>query len=130
MTGSSAQPPRTEAQTKLEYTALSPLGGQTAHIRFKGQFHGQQVTWDTHLITLSEYYQQAIQTGSLHKNEPVTLLQFIDIEEKQPTEMLLKIGIDVPVIDIPTVFKSMIMIHNYRRLRLGRHEYGPSRQFP
>ncbi len=130
MTGSAAQPPRGETQTSLEYTALSPLGGQTAHIRFKGQFHDQQVTWDTHLITLSECYQQAIQSGRIHKNVPVNLLQFIDIEEKQPTEMLLKIGIDVPVIDIPTVFKSIIMIHNYKRLRLGRHEYGPPRQFP
>jgi hypothetical protein len=130
MTKSSPQSPLTEAQAQFEYTALSPLGSQTAHIRFAGHFQGHDVTWDTHLITLKECYRQAIHTGSVTENEPVTLCQFIEIEEKSPTEMALMIGIDVPVIDAPTVFKSMIMIHNYKRLRIGRHEYGPSRRFP
>ena len=130
MTSSSSRPPLTGSQTQLEYKALSPLGRQTVHLQFNGRFQGHQVLWDTHLITLSEYYRQAISAGKIAKDEPVTLSQFIDIEEKKPDEMTLKIGIDVPIIDKPTVFKSMIMIHNYKRLRLGRHEYGPSRQFP
>lgn len=130
MTNSSPQPPLTETQTQFEYTALSPLGSQTAHIRFAGRFHDRDVMWDTHLITLEECYRQAVSAGRMTENQPVTLVQFIEIEKKSPDEMLLKIGIDVPVIDAPTVFKSMIMIHNYKRLRLGRHEYGPSRQFP
>jgi len=130
MINSSSQPPLTGTQTQLKYKALSPLGGQTAHILFKGRFQGRQVLWDTHLITLTEYHRQAVAAGKIPKNEPVTLLQFIDIEEKKPDEMLLNIGMDVPVIDAPTVFKSMIMIHNYKRLRLGRHEYGPAHVFP
>ena len=130
MTKSSPKPPLIETQTQFEYTALSPLGSQSAHIRFAGRFQGHEVTWDTHLITLMECYRQAIHSGSVTENQSVTLFQFIEIEEKDPTEMALMIGIDVPVIDAPTVFKSMIMIHNYKRLRIGRHEYGPSRQFP
>lgn len=130
MTNSSSHPPLSQAQTQFEYTALTPLGSQTAHIHFAGRFHGHDVTWDAHLITLKECYRQAIRAGSVTENEPVTLFQFIEIEEKGTTEMALWIGIDVPVIDAPTVFKSMIMIHNYKRLRIGRHEYGPSRQFP
>jgi len=110
--------------------ALSPLGGQTAHIRFLGQFLAKQVTWDTQLFTLQEIYRQGIASGSFAADEPISLLQFIEIEETGPSEMSLKIGIDVPAIDAPTVFKSMIMIHNYKRLRIGRHEYGPPRQFP
>jgi hypothetical protein len=130
MVDSSPQPPLTEVQRQFDYTALSPLGGQTAHIRFVGQFHEQQVTWDTQLITLQEIYRQGIATGTFAADEPISLQQFIEIEETGPTEMRLKIGIDVPAIDAPTVFKSMIMIHNYKRLRIGRHEYGPPRQFP
>ena len=130
MADSSPQPPLTEVQRQFDYTALSPLGGQTAHIRFAGHFLGHQVIWDTHLITLQEIYRQGIATGTFAADEQISLLQFIEIEKTGPTEMRLKIGIDVPTIDAPAVFKSMIMIHNYKRLRIGRHEYGPSRQFP
>lgn len=130
MAKSSSQPPLTHAQRQFDYTALSPLGEQTAHIRFAGQFHGHPVTWNTHLITLQEIYQQGVVTGTYPAGKPISLSQFIEIEETASTEMELRIGIDVPAIDASTVFKSMIMIHNYKRLRIGRHEYGPSRQFP
>ena len=130
MADSSPQPPLTEIQRQFDYTALSPLGGQTAHIRFTGHFQGRQVIWDTRLVTLQEIYQQGKTAGTFSVDKPVLLPQFIEIEETRPTEMRLKIGVDVPTIDAPTVFKSMIMIHNYKRLRIGRHEYGPSRQFP
>jgi len=130
MVDSSPEPPLTDSQRQFDYTALSPLGGQTAHIRFAGHFHGQQVIWDTHLITLQEIYRQGIATGTFAIDHPISLSQFIEIEEAGPAEMALKIGIDVPAIDTPTVFKSIIMIHNYKRLRIGRHEYGPPRQFP
>lgn len=129
MSQSPLQPPLTKAQAGFEYEALTPLGGQTAHIRFSGRFRGEEVIWDTHISTLQECYRQAIDAGKLAKNTPVELFQYIEIVPKGSTEMTLNIGIDVPVIDAPTVFKSMIMIHNYKRLRQGRHEYGPARQF-
>lgn len=130
MTKSSPQPPSTLAHSQFDYIAISPLGGQSAHVRFAGQFHGRQVTWDTHLVTLQEVYRQGIANGSITVDEPISLFQFIEIVETESNAMKLKIGIDVPTIDAPTVFKCMIMIHNYKRLRIGRHEYGPSRQFP
>lgn len=130
MSDSAPQPPLTRAQTEIEYTALSPLGGQIVHIRFSGQFHGEKVIWDTRLITLQECYQQAVRAGNLAKDKPFQLFQFIEIECLRPTEMSLTIGIDVPVIDAPTVLKCIIMIHNYKRLRIGRHEYGPPHPFP
>jgi hypothetical protein len=129
MANSSSQPPLTDAERQFDWTALSPLGGQTAHIRFVGKFHGRHVTWDTHLITLQEIYQQGIAAGTFAADKPISLFQFIEIDETGPAEMTLKIGINVSAIDAPTVFKSMIMIHNYKRLRIGRHEYGPPRQF-
>lgn len=121
--------PLTNYQRQFNFKALSPLGGQTAHIQFKGPFQGEEVLWDTHLITLQEIYRQGIATGKFLAKDRISLSQFIEINEKDTAKVALTIGVDVPVIDTPTVLKTIIMIHNYKRLRYGRLEYGPSRQF-
>lgn len=129
MKKSDSQSPLTNHQRQFNYTALSPLGGQTAHIQFKGLFQGQEVLWDTRLITLQEIHRQDMSTGKYQEVDSISLLQFIEINEKSAAEFALTVGIDVPAIDAPTVLKTIIMIHNYKRLRRGRHEYGPSRKF-
>ena len=129
MSKADSQAPLTAKQSKFNYTALSPLGGQTAHIQFKGPFQGQQVLWDTHLITLQEIYQQGIKAGTFSTDSVISLSQFIEINEKDAGEFTLRVGIDAPAIDVPTVLKTIIMIHNYKRLRHGRQEYGPMRKF-
>ncbi len=129
MSDTDTQSPLTSYQRQFNYTALSPLGGQTAHIQFKGPFQGQEVLWDTQLVTLREIYRQGIAAGKYLEKDTISLSQFIEINEKDAAELSLTVGIDVPIIDTPTVLKTIIMIHNYKRLRHGRHEYGPSRQF-
>ncbi len=121
--------PLTNYQRQFNYTVVSPLGGQTAHIQFRGPFQGEEVQWDAHLITLQEIYCQGIASGKYLDKDTISLSQFIEINEKEAAEVALTVGIDVPVIDTPTVLKTIIMIHNYKRLRHGRHEYGPVRQF-
>ena len=121
--------PLTNYQRQFNFNALSPLGGQTAHIQFKGPFQGEEVLWDAHLITLQEIYRQGIATGKYLEKDTISLSQFIEINEKDTAEVALTIGVNVPVIDTPTVLKTIIMIHNYKRLQHGRLEYGPSRQF-
>ena len=130
MSDPDTQPPLTSNQRQFGYKVLSPLGGQTAHIQFKGPFQDQEVMWDTHIITLREIYRQGIAEGKYPESEPVSLLQYIEINEKDDAELNLTVGIDVPTIDTPAVLKTIIMIHNYKRLRHGRHEYGPAHQFP
>ena len=129
MSNTDTPSPLTNYQRKFNFEALSPLGGQTAHIRFKGPFQGEEVLWDAHLITLQEIYRQGIASGKYLDKDTISLSQFIEINEKDATEVALRVGIDVPVIDTPTVLKTIIMIHNYKRLRHGRHEYGPTGQF-
>ena len=124
------QSPLTSYQRQFDYKALSPLGGQTAHFQFKGAFQGQEILWDTHLITLREIYRQGLAEGKYSENNLVSLLQYIEINEKDAAELSLTVGINVATIDTPTVLKTMIMIHNYKRLRHGRHEYEPAYQFP
>ena len=130
MSDPDTQPPLTSYQRQFGYKVLSPLGGQTAHIQFKGPFQDQEVMWDTHIITLREIYRQGIAEGKYPESEPVSLLQYIEINEKDDAELTLTVAIDVPTIDAPTVLKTIIMIHNYKRLRHGRHEYGSAHQFP
>ena len=130
MSDADKQPPLKSYQGQFDYTVLSALGGQTAHIQFKGPFQNQEVLWDAHIITLHEIYRQGIAEGKYSKKDTVSLLQFIEINEKDASKLELTVGIDVPNIDTPTVLKTIIMIHNYKRLRLGRHEYGPVHQFP
>lgn len=129
MPNTTTRSPLTNYQRQFKYAALSPLGGQTAHIQFRGPFQGEEILWDAHLITLQEIYRQGIAAGKYLQKDTISLSQFIEINEKDAAEVTLTVGLDVPLIDTPTVLKTIIMIHNYKRLRHGRHEYGPARQF-
>lgn len=51
--------------------------------------------------------------------------QFIEISTEQKQSVPLTIGLDLPTINEPTILKTIIMIRNYKRLILGRHEFGP-----
>ena len=113
-----------------EYQPLTPLGGQEAHIRFPGRLQGQPVTWDARLRTLEAVYRDMLARGEIRPDQTVTLSQFLEIEPAGEGVYNLRIGLDVPRIDEPTVLKTIIMIHNYKRLQPGRHEYAPVRTFP
>ena len=95
----------------LVYQPLTPLGGPEARIRFQGPFRGETVTWEATLIA---------QRGS-HPPQP----NFIEIPSGNFDSHPILIGLDVTAIDHPTILKTMIMVRNYKRLAVGRHEYGP-----
>jgi len=118
--------PLTDPRHDLSYEALTPLGGSMARVRFSGRFQGRPVTWEAELMTLEEAWRQGL-AGSAEP--PASLRQFIDIRRQTDDRFRLRIGLAVATIDAPTVFKAMIMIHNYKRLRPGRHEYGPTHEF-
>lgn len=48
----------------------------------------------------------------------------IDVGEEHGGTRALVVALEVPVIDMPTVRKALIMVRNYRRLRPGRHTWG------
>ena len=96
---------------EFEYQPLTPLGGAQARIRFHGPFLGRQVTWEATLIALP-------QDGPPRPN-------FIEIPDGDFDPHPIRIGLNVAAIDHPTVLKTIIMVRNYKRLGVGRHEYGP-----
>ncbi len=110
---------RLQASGKV-YEALQPLGGGAARVRFDGPFRGRQVVWEASLITLRDYLRCC--GGKL----PMTR-QFIEVGEVGAGLGWVKIGLNVPAIDEPTVLKSMLMLRQWRRLGPGRHEFGAFR---
>ncbi len=118
------------ATNRLAYEALSPLGHGTAHVRFKGTFEQQEVTWDARILTLAEVYRHLQHSGQIASGASASLRQYIEIADRQDELQPVTIALNVPTIDAPTVFKSIVMIHNYKRLHHGRHEYGAAQTFP
>ncbi len=117
------------SQNKLVYEALEPLDGPSARIRFSGHLQGREVIWQARLRTLEDVWRE--RRAAEPVDTPMTLRQYIDIApDGDPAAWPLEVALAVPAIDAPTVFKTIIMIHNYKRLAPGRHEYGPAHRFP
>ncbi|MDR9436358.1 MAG: hypothetical protein RI563_05735 [Thiohalophilus sp.] len=110
------------AQQGRRYLALSPIDQPRARIRFPGQFEGREIIWDADLRTLHHEYEQA------RAENPATtdaFRQYIHIHPAQGECVPIVVALNVPQFDEPAILKTLIMIHNYKRLRLGRHEFGP-----
>ncbi len=119
------------SQNRLVYEALEPLGGPSARIRFSGRLLGREVIWQARLRTLEDVWRERRAAGALPATGSVALRQYIDIRETaEPGRAELEVALAVPAIDAPTVFKTLIMINNYKRLAPGRHEYGEPQPFP
>jgi hypothetical protein len=95
---------------------LTPPGGLTLRLRFRGPFEGREITWDGQLFTLAAWRQH-------HPHSDVRQ-NFIEVGEESPQGIALTVVLDVPQIDLPTVRKTMMMVRQYKRLRRGRHLYG------
>lgn len=94
-----------------DFVCDGPLGGDSLRLRFIGRYQEREVVWDAELIALSGDGAAA---------------QFLDIGAPGPRGVPIRIGLGVPCIDRPTVLKTIIMVRNYKRLRPGRHEFGPA----
>jgi len=84
-------------------------------LRFSGRFAGQEVVWNACIRTMKEY--------ALHHQTTEDPKQYIDISYEKGVHWL-EVGLNVDVIDKTTIEATIIMIRNYKRLNLGRHEYG------
>ncbi len=102
---------------------LSPPGGGEVRVRFEGVLQGHRLTWDGHFMTLQHAWEmcQPAQAGPLQ--------QFIEVGEDGPLGRHIQVGLAVPVMDRPSIIKTVIMLRQYKRLRPGRHDYGPAQGF-
>lgn len=95
-----------------DYLCESPFGGTSVRVRFIGHFEQQEVVWDAEL-------------NALAATNPETR-QFIDIGMPSARGIPITIGLRVTCLDRPTLLKTLIMVRSYKRLRTGRHEFGPA----
>lgn len=99
---------------------------QYAEFVFDGSFNGKPVRWRCHLETLA---------CAASKSRRRLLRQFIEISPQLTTdtgevlELPVHVGLNVPEIDASVIEKTRIMIRNYKRLKVGRHEYGDTFEF-
>ncbi len=108
------------AATLPDYEALGPLGGHALRLRFSGAFAGSAARWDATFLTLAH---------CRHTGDGAARRSFIDIGAAGPEGRQLTVALDVPAFDAATVAKTIIMVRNYRRLRIGRHWFGAEKRF-
>ena len=95
-----------------DWLLVSQRDDQHARLRFTGPFQERLVVWDCELVTLS--------ADKVERN-------FIDIQPTEASGVPLRVGLSIERIDTPAIEKMIIMIRHYKRLRVGRHEYGEAR---
>ncbi len=98
----------------MDYKLIS-LETRLAHIQFPGIFNNKDVIWDTQIHTLKSLAPTTSKQG---------LKQFIDITNQDDEILFISIALNVNKISTPEILKTIIMINNYKNLRVGRHEYG------
>lgn len=98
--------------------------------QFEGHYRGKAVTWQCTLQTLDHYYQQQVNSRKIDRNDIVKLKRFIDVADTDTPTPSINIVLDVQKIDEPTIRKAIIMVHNYKKLHAGRHEYGEAHTYP
>ena len=108
----------------IHFTLLEPVLRQQAHFAFTGPFEGQEIVWDATLLTLDAYRRtQPIVAQSVQRHS------FIEIGEPRPNGRIVHIALDIPAIDDAVILRAIIMMRQYKRLRVGRHDFGVPRQF-
>jgi len=103
----------TEQQTN--YLLKGELPSVKTYLQFEGIFNNQIVVWNACVCTMEEHAR-----GHEVLDDPK---QFIDIQVKGDMH-LLRVGLNVSLIDHAMLERTIIMIRKYKRLHQGRHEYG------
>lgn len=105
------------ANQKKPYKCIR-LQTHLAHIQFSGMFEQQRIIWNATIKTLKSI---ALHTPT---NEIQYLRQFIHLQTTNDNLIPITIALNVNSITKPVINKTIIMINNYKLLKIGKHEYG------
>ena len=103
-----------------DFVQLSPFNRDYQHVRFTGPFAGADIIWDAHIYTLSYYLHEVKKQSSTE----MSCRAFLDVGDLNELGRKIEIGLHLPYLDVPSMKKTMIMVRQYKRLALGRYEYG------
>ena len=101
-----------------EFMPAAPARDDCAQIRFIGSFEGRPVIWDATIIAL-EHPRTILTPGS----DADTGKQFMEIDAGEGVVRNIRVGLQLDLIDLQTIHKTIIMIRKYKRLQTGRHEF-------
>lgn len=111
------------ADSCKDYLCVSPLPASVVHLRFLGRFQDRPVVWDATIHALGLPHEDRGTQNAAALRIP-TARSFIDIAPAGGETFRLTVGLNLDLIDEPVIRKTIIMIRNYKRLRLGRMEWG------
>lgn len=103
----------------VDYICTAPLPVPTVRVLFLGPFKSRTVVWNMTLVTLMHFQQEDTKEKHTKKSG-----QFIDIKENPDFTFDLRVGLELADIDEAVIKKTIIMIRNYKRLAIGRIEFG------
>lgn len=107
------------ARLQRDFICLAPLPAARVLVRLLGPFQGQIVAWEMQLGTLADFRQSGGEQAAFP-------CPFIEIAAGNEGVHPLTVALDLPIIDEPVIRKTIIMVRNYRRLKIGRIEFCPS----
>ena len=91
----------------LDFICDTPLPAKSASISFIGPFEGVNVVWN---MTL---------TVTKNGEKP-----YIEIQQGTNGLYPVSVGLNLLALEAPVIKKTIIMIRNYKRLKVGRIEFG------
>ena len=106
-------------QLGRDFICRTPLPDSRVQLRFLGPFQGRTVVWDMQLATLAACRQLA-------SNDAAFPCPFIEIAEGIEGVHPIAVGLDLAVIDEQVIRKTIIMVRNYKRLKIGKIEFCPA----
>ena len=93
---------------------------QHARFQFEGVYQQRDVIWHCDLYTL-QYFAEWFYP----QQKPASLQQRLIIDSAD-NQHRISVALNLPVIDKSAVYKTIIMVRNYKRLHEGEHCYGPA----
>lgn len=91
-----------------DFELLVPITATRAEFSFSGEFQGKPALW-----------LEAQPSGYSDQ-------QSIEISSENPGEYVAEVRLNITQVDLPAIRKTILMMRNYKRLRLGRHEFAGS----
>ncbi len=110
-------------QLGADFVCTTTLPATSVSLSFLGQFQGHTVLWNMTLATLQYFRTNEIRNIS----DTITgkyARPFIEIGDENEGVYNILVGLELELVDEPVIKKTIIMIRNYKRLALGRIEFG------
>jgi hypothetical protein len=106
------------------FIALSKIPALKVHVQFTGRLQNEELLWDATIQTLADYHNEHFPHPNDREERAKYVNSFIEVQTPQNHVAPLTVVLPVPMIDEPAIKKTIVMIRCYKRLRVGRHDFG------